>query len=196
MLRKIEMKIEILQPSHLKQLLEFFLGLSNDTVFLMNRFGKVNNKTNAMKVSDEMVYKMQKEELGFVAIEKEKIIGYGFLRFFGKRHHLLPQKDTTCSLGIVVADNQQGKGIGKKLMGAMIRKAKEIGMRKIWLATYAHNIPAFKLYRKLGFEIEGIFMHDEHFGKKDFHVVSMARFLDGRWHIKERRELIKRLEGL
>ena len=43
----------------------------------------------------------------------------------------------------------------------MIKTAWKKNLKKIWLSVFSDNIPAQKIYRNLGFELEGIFLDDE-----------------------------------
>lgn len=166
--------IKFLEPSDKEKLKEFLLSLSKETIFYWNRFGDIENEKKAAEIAEKQVSLGRKEEAGFVFEENKKIIGYSYLRFFSEK----PQKKYTASLGIVVTDRHRGKGIGIKLMQRMIAYAKEKGFKKIWLATYTDNKNAIGMYKKLGFEVEGIFMYDEFFGDAPKHVISMALFLD------------------
>jgi putative acetyltransferase len=60
------------------------------------------------------------------------------------------------SLGLVVADQAQGQGIGSALMGALLDYADRWAMLlRIELTVYADNARAIALYRRHGFEVEG-----------------------------------------
>jgi ribosomal protein S18 acetylase RimI-like enzyme len=52
---------------------------------------------------------------------------------------------------IVVIDKFRGKGIGRRLMEAAIRRANELDCCKITLEVRTDNMPAKKLYSDLGF---------------------------------------------
>jgi RimJ/RimL family protein N-acetyltransferase len=59
--------------------------------------------------------------------------------------------------GMYVAVNQQGQGLGKRLMIELIRRAKECdGVEQINLAVISHNEAAKKLYSSLGFMVYGV----------------------------------------
>jgi ribosomal protein S18 acetylase RimI-like enzyme len=55
------------------------------------------------------------------------------------------------SLGVVVALDRQGRGIGRKLCEWAIRRAREKGCRRVRLTVRADNARARELYRSLGF---------------------------------------------
>jgi ribosomal protein S18 acetylase RimI-like enzyme len=168
------MKIEILNVNHKFLLQDFFLRLKPATYEFWNRFGILSDEKKALEVSETQVNLPKEQEIGFIAIDNGLIKGYSFLRFFPEKKI----KRFTNSLGIVVDDEFQNQGIGKKLMNEMIFFSKTNGYKKVWLATYTDNKRALHIYSKLGFEVEGIFMYDEYFDDKPKHVVSMALFLD------------------
>jgi RimJ/RimL family protein N-acetyltransferase len=65
------------------------------------------------------------------------------------------------TLGIVVSEKYTGMGLGKILMNDLIEYAKQNGVtKKISLVTNENNTVAIELYKKLGFEVEGLLKQD------------------------------------
>ncbi|WP_281249477.1 GNAT family N-acetyltransferase [Fictibacillus arsenicus] len=65
------------------------------------------------------------------------------------------------TLGIVVSKKYTGLGLGKVLMKDLIEWAKQNGLtKKISLVTNETNTVAIELYKKLGFEVEGLLKKD------------------------------------
>jgi putative acetyltransferase len=59
-------------------------------------------------------------------------------------------------LGITVGKAWQGRGVGTRLMAALLDAADRwLGCLRIELTVYTDNAPAIALYRKFGFEVEG-----------------------------------------
>jgi RimJ/RimL family protein N-acetyltransferase len=58
-------------------------------------------------------------------------------------------------IGMMVACDWRGRGVGTALMEHAIAWAREQGLHKLALDVFAHNEPALALYRKLGFVEEG-----------------------------------------
>lgn len=58
-------------------------------------------------------------------------------------------------LGMGVAREYRGRGIGRKLIAATLAAARDTGLEKIELSVYASNDVAITLYRSLGFLEEG-----------------------------------------
>lgn len=63
----------------------------------------------------------------------------------------------TCELGILIGDpNYRGKGIGQEVCRLVLNYAFEkLNIRKVFLAVFANNPGAIKLYEKIGFQQEG-----------------------------------------
>ena len=73
--------------------------------------------------------------------------------------------------GLAIHPNFGGKGFGGKMMQEIIRVAKEMGIKRLELSVSSENLKAQKLYKKLGFEKEGVL-------QKYTHLASEGRFLD------------------
>ena len=58
-------------------------------------------------------------------------------------------------IGMCVAREWRGRGVGSALLAAAIEWARERGLHKLSLGVFAHNSGAIALYRKLGFVDEG-----------------------------------------
>ena len=58
-------------------------------------------------------------------------------------------------LGMAVAREWRGRGVGSALLAAAIEWAREQDMHKLSLSVFPHNTAAIALYRKFGFVEEG-----------------------------------------
>jgi RimJ/RimL family protein N-acetyltransferase len=58
-------------------------------------------------------------------------------------------------IGMAVAKDWRGRGIGSALLACAIDWSREQGMHKLCLQVFAHNEAGIALYRKFGFEEEG-----------------------------------------
>jgi len=58
-------------------------------------------------------------------------------------------------IGMAVARDWRGRGVGSALLGAAIDEARVRGWHKLSLGVFAHNDAAIALYRKFGFTEEG-----------------------------------------
>lgn len=55
-------------------------------------------------------------------------------------------------LGIALADEARGRGLGVKMMDYLINKAKNIELSEVLLTVDKDNLQAIKLYHKCGFQ--------------------------------------------
>ncbi len=58
-------------------------------------------------------------------------------------------------IGMAVARDWRGRGVGTALLAAAIEWARGRGLHKLSLSVFAHNAGAIGLYRKVGFVEEG-----------------------------------------
>jgi RimJ/RimL family protein N-acetyltransferase len=58
-------------------------------------------------------------------------------------------------IGMLVARDWRGRGVGSALLAAAIGWAREHGLHKLSLNVFPHNAAAIALYRKFGFVEEG-----------------------------------------
>jgi len=69
--------------------------------------------------------------------------------------HVEPSSHGYGELGMAVAREWRGRGVGSALMAAAIEWARECGLHKLSLSVWPHNAAAIALYRKYGFVEEG-----------------------------------------
>ncbi|MEC0126282.1 GNAT family N-acetyltransferase [Paenibacillus pabuli] len=64
-------------------------------------------------------------------------------------------------LDIVVEEVHRGKGYGTQTMEALEQKAVSLGVDRIGLHVFGHNVRASSLYRKMGYEVTDLTMYKE-----------------------------------
>jgi putative acetyltransferase len=69
--------------------------------------------------------------------------------------HLEPNRHGFGEIGMAVAREWRGRGVGSALLGAAIEDARGRGLHKVTLSVFPHNAAAIALYRKYGFVEEG-----------------------------------------
>jgi putative acetyltransferase len=88
-----------------------------------------------------------------VALHQGSVIGNIGLEQFSRI-----RRSHAGSLGMGVAVAWQGKGVGSKLLAAALDVADNwMNLQRVELSVYADNEAAIGLYRKFGFETEGLF---------------------------------------
>jgi diaminopimelate decarboxylase len=85
-----------------------------------------------------------------MALERDRVVGHLFIQ---RESH--PVSAHVATLGIAVAADHRGKGVGSALMAEGFAWARGAGVEKIVLSVYPHNTGAIALYRKFGFLDEG-----------------------------------------
>ncbi|MBR2563100.1 MAG: GNAT family N-acetyltransferase [Paenibacillus sp.] len=64
-------------------------------------------------------------------------------------------------LDIVVEEAFRGKGYGTETMEALEQCARSLGVDRIGLHVFGHNVRASSLYRKMGYEVTDLTMYKE-----------------------------------
>ncbi|MDD0816508.1 bifunctional acetate--CoA ligase family protein/GNAT family N-acetyltransferase [Curvibacter sp. HBC28] len=78
--------------------------------------------------------------------ERERIVGVS--------RYITNPDQTSCEFSLVVADDFNGKGLGSRLMEAIMDVAREKGLAEIDGLVLANNQPMLKLMRSLGFSVK------------------------------------------
>ncbi len=66
-----------------------------------------------------------------------------------------PASAHVADVGLMVAKDARGKGVGRALLAATVEWARDAGIRKLELHVFPWNEPAIRLYERFGFEREG-----------------------------------------
>ena len=67
-----------------------------------------------------------------------------------------PASRHVADLGLMVAADRRGQGIGRGLLEAAVDWARAAGVTKLELHVFPWNEPALRLYERFGFEREGV----------------------------------------
>ena len=102
------------------------------------------------------------------------IIGYISL-IFGKNAKF---KGNIYLVNAAVAATERGKGIGTRLFDEVEKYARLRGSRRVELEVFSRNDAAIRLYKRLGYEVEGIKRRAVDNGREYDDLVFMAKLLD------------------
>lgn len=109
-----------------------------------------------------------------VAVEDGVIIGWCDIvpgRLLGFRH--------VGRLGLGVARECRGKGVGRRLMAEAIVRARAFALEKLELEVFADNEPAIHLYQQFGFVREGLRRNARKLDEAYQDILLMGRMLGG-----------------
>src|SRR4051794_9921252 len=124
---------------------------------------------NTMAIPSERVSDAQRrldaygpDDHAFVAVVDGQVVGMAGLHVGSRklRH--------TGSLGMMVHDQFQGRGIGREMLEMLLHVADNfVGLVRVELEVYPDNVRAIALYESCGFEHEGrkrkaVWRHGEH----------------------------------
>lgn len=102
--------------------------------------------------SEAFIKNLDKDTHVFVAEVDGKVVGMA-----GLHHNNRPRKSHVAQIGISVHTEYQGKGVGTRLMEALLDIADNwLMLLRVELTVLEGNDHAKKLYERLGFEVEGI----------------------------------------
>ncbi|PFC13991.1 GNAT family N-acetyltransferase [Bacillus cereus] len=128
------------------------------------------------KIGFQKIIKTDSEERKnlFLVAEVDKRI-VGFSRCEGSNLKRLTHK---VEFGVCILREFWGYRIGKSLLQQSIQWANKNEVKKISLQVLETNEKAIQLYKKLGFEVEGILKNDKKLSDgKYYNTVVMARFI-------------------
>ncbi len=89
-----------------------------------------------------------------------------------------PVSHHVAELGLMVAAEERRRGVGTALMEEAVKWARTSGVTKLELHVFPHNEPAISLYRRLGFEDEGLRRRHYRIAGHYVDAILMALYLD------------------
>lgn len=115
------------------------LGPASRTTFAPHPFDEENAR-RVCETSDGQ------NNVRLVAVEEGEIVGYCYFESRGLAYPLV---------GLAVADHAQNRGLGQRLMAALIGEACRLGKPGLELTVWKTNFRAQHVYRKAGYRIVG-----------------------------------------
>lgn len=101
---------------------------------------------------------------GFVAYADGEKVGLA-------TYHI-DKKGQSCEL-ITLNSLKEGIGVGKGLVDAIKKVAREKGCKRLWLITTNDNIPALRWYQKRGFHLSALYPNAIEASRKIKHSIPM-----------------------
>lgn len=125
------------------------------------------------KIAEVQQDLISKNEPVYYAIQnKEKVVGWCDICPETK-----PRQSHRGSLGMGLIPDCRGQGIGSRLLAQALDHAKAFGFEKVELHVYSSNTAAVKLYKKFGFEQEGLIKKFRKLNGQYFDYLAMGKFL-------------------
>ena len=119
-------------------MLVFLSSLKADT---LKFFDRLKGDNPIVELSKNEYYKI-------ICLVDDEIVGLGYL-WENDNYPNIP------SLGIVVRDDYQGKGIGQALTYELIELGQSLRIKAIYLSVHPDNHVAVHIYKKLGWKVIG-----------------------------------------
>ncbi|MFT4184473.1 MAG: GNAT family N-acetyltransferase [Rhizobium sp.] len=86
-----------------------------------------------------------------VALDGDTVVGWCDIN-----RHVFPSHAHGGKLGMGIIPSHRGKGLGRRLMEATLRAARDAGFVRVELSVHADNARAIALYERVGFVREGL----------------------------------------
>lgn len=135
-----------------EELLAYLKGISQETPFLIREPEEITismqQQRNFLKEKEE-----SPRELMLLAFEDGNHIGNCSISSLGN----FSRYSHRCGISIALYQKYCGRGIGRKMMEAALKAAKDMGYEQAELEVAASNYMAIALYQSLGFSKYGIF---------------------------------------
>jgi RimJ/RimL family protein N-acetyltransferase len=140
-----------------KLMINFYNVVGGETDFLS--FGKDEFKKNLTEYEDFLdTTRNQDNSIILLSEINNEIIGIASINSSPKARF-----KHVGEFGIVLSQQYCGLGLGRKIIDYLIEWASSNGItKKISLATSENNYKAIELYKKVGFEVEGVLRKDNY----------------------------------
>ncbi|MFL5783066.1 MAG: GNAT family N-acetyltransferase [Bacteriovoracaceae bacterium] len=136
-------------PADLKYIEEFHSAL--DFVAREEKYILMLQAPPLESVKDFVAKNIEKKVPQVFALVDDKLVGWADVSPF-----IRETINHRGQLGMGILPSYRGKGIGTLLLKEVLKLSKERGLEKVELEVYKSNSAAFALYKKLGFEEQGI----------------------------------------
>ena len=102
-----------------------------------------------------------------------RVVGWSSLNSFSPRQAY----DNVADFSVYVERAWRGRGVGRRLLEALIARGRELGYHKLVLAAFPFNEAGVALYRRVGFSEVGVYREQGQLDGKWVDVVVMERLL-------------------
>lgn len=110
-----------------------------------------------------------------VAVADDHVVGWASLNPFNPR----PAYDHVADFSIYVERAWRGRGVGRRLLPALIDAARERGYHKLVLSAFPFNPAGVALYERVGFRTVGVYKEQGRLDDRWVDVIVMEKLLEG-----------------
>ncbi len=147
------MKIRQIKESDAKAFLKLLKQLDGETEFMLFEDGERTTTVNEQAAKIRSITHDPHSTI-FIVEQEDRLIG-----FLGAMGNAQNRRRHSIHIAIGILQQWVGKGIGRNLFKEVERWAKQKGMHRLELTVMVHNEAGIALYKKAGFEIEGVKRH-------------------------------------
>lgn len=168
-----EIYIQEAEKKHAAALIEYVKKVSDETDYLT--FGS-NEFKKSIEEEEAIIehHKLARNRIFILAIMNDEIVGILNVNASPKK-----RLEHIAEFGLSVLKVHWNKGVGTLLLKYLITWAKENEViRKVNLKVLTTNESAIKLYKKLGFEVEGLIKRDFYLNKEFQDSLVMGLIID------------------
>jgi phosphinothricin acetyltransferase len=110
-----------------------------------------------------------------VAVADAAVLGWASLNAFNARRAY----DHVADLSIYVERGWRGRGVGRRLLEALVARARGHGYHKLVLSAFPFNEAGMQAYRRAGFREVGIYREQGLLDGKWVDTIVMEKILEG-----------------
>jgi RimJ/RimL family protein N-acetyltransferase len=144
------MIIRQVEHSDEQSLIRLLESIDGESTFMLY---EKNEREFSPEQTEVMISSFAESANSTFLIAEENSLLTGFIMAYGGKAN---RNKHTASLVIAVLQQHARKGIGTKLMRTIENWAHEVGVTRLELTTMVHNEAALALYKKTGYEVEGL----------------------------------------
>lgn len=163
------MSIEIIYPSekYFKSFHEALSIVAKERIYI-----EMIEAPPLEKVSSFQKSLISKDGPVYYAINNDQVVGW--CDVFPEEN---PRQNHRGGLGMGLLPEFRGQGLGSKLLSSVLDHSKRFGLEKVELNVYTSNTAAVALYKKFGFEQEGLIKKYRKLDGQYFDCLAMGKFL-------------------
>lgn len=143
-------KVRHIKPDDAEKYMKLYSKVDEETMF---RLYEPNERKVSLAEQINEIQQMINNDNSTIIVAEEGDELVGYLGAFGRSQNRVKHIVT---IGIAILQSHVGKGIGTMLFNELEVWAKKHNKHRLELTVMENNPNAYALYRKVGFEVEGV----------------------------------------